>query len=43
MTAPATNPLSYNAYIQNVGVMAVARARRRRIEMIVVASNSTFG
>jgi hypothetical protein len=24
MTPPATNPLSYNAYIQNVGVMAVA-------------------
>ena len=24
MTAPATNPLSYNAYIQNIGVMAVA-------------------
>jgi len=24
MTAPPTNPLSYNAYIQNLGVMAVA-------------------
>lgn len=24
MTTPATNPLSYNAYIQNIGVMAVA-------------------
>lgn len=24
MTTPATNPLSYNAYIQNLGVMAVA-------------------
>lgn len=24
MTAPATSPLSYNAYIQNIGVMAVA-------------------
>lgn len=24
MTAPATNPLSYNAYIQQIGVMAVA-------------------
>lgn len=23
MTSPATNPLSYNAYIQNIGVMAV--------------------
>jgi hypothetical protein len=24
MSAPATNPLSYNAYVQNLGVMAVA-------------------